>query len=73
MADAITTPWKNMTAAGQRAGGRGKRFMAAEVKAGRLRAARIGGRGELLTRDEWIDEWILAQSTPVNITTRRRA
>jgi hypothetical protein len=62
-----------MTAAGRYAGGRGKRFMAREVKAGRLRAARIGGRGELLTRIEWIDEWIIAQSTPIPIPARRRA
>jgi hypothetical protein len=62
-----------MTQAGARAGGRGKRFMANEVKAGRLRAARIGGRGELLTRDEWIDEWIINQTIPIAINVRRRA
>lgn len=67
------TPWKNMKKAGIRAGGRGGRFMAREAHAGRLRAVRIGGRGELLTRDEWIDEYLMDRALPVPITTRKRS
>jgi hypothetical protein len=52
------TPWKNAEQAGQRMGGRSKRFVMKEVNAGRLRAARIGGRRTVLTRDEWIDHWL---------------
>ena len=37
------------------------------VKTGALRAARIGGRGELRFRAEWIDAWIEAASTPIAI------
>ena len=52
---------------------RGKRYLAGEVKAGRLRAARIGGRGEILTRREWLDAWVEDQAAPVMVSTRRRA
>jgi excisionase family DNA binding protein len=37
------------------------------VKAGHLRAARIGGRRELRFRAEWLDAWLEASSTPVEL------
>jgi hypothetical protein len=43
------------------------------VKLGRLRAARVGGRNELLFRREWIDAWLEDLATPVLVTPRRRA
>ena len=67
------SPWKTLTEGGAYVGGRSKRFLAREVRAGRLRAARIGGRGEYLTRTEWLDSWVLEQVQPVIIQTRRRA
>ena len=51
---------------------RGRRLLAKAVKDGELRAARIGGRRELLFRREWIDQWIEAQATPVMVQIRRR-
>ena len=51
---------------------RSKRFILREIKAGRLRAAKVGGRGEILTRSEWIDEWVVEQSRPVEFTRRRQ-
>jgi hypothetical protein len=49
------------------------RYLAKQVKAGRLRAARIGGRGELLYRREWLDAYVEDQSAPVQVIARRRA
>lgn len=72
MTSVPSTPWRTLAGAAERAH-RGKRFLSQEVKAGRLRAARIGGRGELLFRDEWIDQWIEDQATPVIVNVRRRA
>ncbi len=38
-----------------------------EVKAGRLRAVRIGGRRDLRLRDEYIDEWLESSLKPVEL------
>jgi hypothetical protein len=52
---------------------RSKRFVLKQVKAGRLRAARLGGRGEVVSRREWVDQYIQDQATPVMLPSRRRA
>jgi excisionase family DNA binding protein len=52
---------------------RSKRFVLREIKAGRLRAATIGGRREVLTRTDWLDEFVENLSTPVLLSSRRRA
>jgi len=43
-----------------------------EIKAGRLRAARLGGRREIRLLAEWIDDWLRAKAEPVEIRTRPR-
>jgi excisionase family DNA binding protein len=42
-----------------------------EVARARLRAARIGGRRDLRFRAEWIDQWLDASATPVDVTEGR--
>jgi hypothetical protein len=64
--------WRTLAQASARVQ-RGKRFLRREVEAGRLRAAVIGGRREILTCDEWLDEWVESQATPIPINVRRRA
>ena len=51
----------------------GARFLRKEAMAGRLRAATIGGRKQMLTRRDWVDLWIVGQMVPVEISARRRA
>ena len=41
----------------------GSKLIYREVRAGRLRAARVGGRRELRLLDQWIDEWLVRCST----------
>ena len=65
-----STPWMNLGEAAAYAK-RGRRFLAREVQQGRLRAARIGGRGEYLTKATWINEWIEDLARPVLVGRRR--
>lgn len=50
-----------------------KRRLAEEVDRGNLRAARVGGRGQLLYRREWLDQWLEDSAKPVVVPARRRA
>jgi excisionase family DNA binding protein len=43
----------------------GVKIVYREVAAGRLRAARIGGRRDLRFRKEWLDEWLERTAAPV--------
>jgi len=63
------SPWLNGKQAAAYVG-RGKDFLFREIRAGRLRAARIGGRGEILTRVEWLDAWVTDQATPIALHRR---
>ena len=70
--DRPTSPWLAVTDAGAYLK-RSTRFILREIAAGRLRGARIGGRGEVLTRVEWLDEWVERQAIPITVPLRRRA
>jgi excisionase family DNA binding protein len=56
------SPWLTVKEAADRARC-GRKLIYREVDAKRLRAAKVGGRRELRMLPEWIDAWLLAQST----------
>ena len=56
------TPWLTVAEAANRARC-GPKLIYREVCAKRLRAARLGGRRELRFLPDWIDAWLLAQTT----------
>ena len=58
------TPWRTVTQAAARAQV-SEKTVYREAKAKRLRHAKIGGRRELRFLDSWIDDWLIATSTPV--------
>ena len=68
----MTSPWLTLAEAATYTK-RGKRFLAREVNAGRLRAARVGGRGELMFVSAWLDEYLEGLATPVPVQLRKRA
>ena len=57
------SPWLTVVEAAQVAKC-GRRLIYREVKAGRLRAARIGLRRDLRINLEWVTEWLTACSEP---------
>jgi excisionase family DNA binding protein len=61
-----TSPWLTVKEAGRRAKCSAK-LLYSEVKAVRLRAARIGNRRDLRIHVEWVDQWLEASAKPVEI------
>ena len=57
------SPWLTVREAAARAKC-GPKSIYRAVDAGKLRAARLGGRRELRFIAEWIDGWLLATATP---------
>ena len=49
---------------------KGRRFVLREIHSGRLRAAIVGGRREVLTRAEWCDCWVQDQARPITLHRR---
>jgi excisionase family DNA binding protein len=45
----------------------GNKVIYREVNSHRLRAARVGGRRELRTRPEWVDQWLESTAEPQEI------
>jgi excisionase family DNA binding protein len=64
MSDTTNTPspWLTVDEAAERAMC-GVKTVYREVRAHRLRAARVGGRRELRLLPEWVDQWLLSSAT----------
>ena len=67
----VVTPWKTADQAAARAQV-GVKLIYREAKAGRLRAAYVGGRRQLRFLDRWIDEWLESTAEPVEVTPKIR-
>jgi excisionase family DNA binding protein len=62
----LSSPWLRVPEAAARAQVSAKTVYT-EVARGHLRAARIGGRRDLRFKAEWIDAWLEASATPVDV------
>ncbi len=71
MAAPIETPWLSSAEASAYCR-RGRRHLRAAVRAGKLRAAVVGGKRELLFRREWLDQFLEDQATPIKVLPGRR-
>ena len=60
------TPWLTVGEAAARLK-ISKKTIYKEVRAGRMRAAKIGGRRALRFLESWVDEFAVATSTPVEV------
>lgn len=60
------SPWLNAERAAEYVG-MSRRFVYEEVRRGRMRAAKLGGRGEIVTRKEWLDEYIVNRAKPIEL------
>jgi hypothetical protein len=79
----LPSPWMTIDAAidyitsGARTEGKrriiSRRFIAKQVAMAQLRAARIGGRGQLFFTQAWLDAYMEAQAKPVLMPVRRLA
>lgn len=56
------SPWIDVNEAARRARC-GVKLLYREIRAGRLQAARVGGRRELRLLPEWVDDWLRAATT----------
>jgi excisionase family DNA binding protein len=57
------TPWRTLEQESERINCHPATLRRA-IKSGRLRAARVGGRRAIRLRCEWVDAWLLGETTP---------
>jgi excisionase family DNA binding protein len=68
----VSTSWLTVREAAQHARC-GSKVIYRAVRAGKLKAAVVGGRRELRFLPEFVDEWLLATLKPVILDTNARA
>lgn len=61
-----TSPWLTAQQAAARAQV-GIKLIYSEAARSRLRAARVGGRRSLRFLPSWVDQWLEASSTPIEV------
>jgi hypothetical protein len=54
--------WRKVKDQAKRAGNVNPKILYAAIRAGRLRAARVGAGRNFLVADEWLDQYLTAQS-----------
>ena len=67
-ADDQSDPWYKLPQAAKYAADVSVSTLRRDIKAGRLRAARVGGRRQYVVRRSWIDAYLEATATPVEAT-----
>ena len=61
------SPWIDVPEGARYAGHLSQKTIYRACRDGSLRHARVSGRREIRLRREWIDDWLLATSTPVEV------
>jgi excisionase family DNA binding protein len=69
-AEASGSPWLTIEEA-RRIAKCGPKLLYREIKAGRLRAARLGGRRDIRVHVDWISDWLERSAQPIEITPLR--
>jgi hypothetical protein len=62
-----SSPWIDAAEGARHAGNVSTKAIYLACRSGALRHARIGGRRQIRLRREWIDAWLEATSTPVEV------
>jgi excisionase family DNA binding protein len=65
------TPWRTVKEAAAHARV-GVKVIYREIRAGRLRAAVVGGRRDYRVHVSWIDEWLERSAKPVDVRALRK-
>ena len=66
---AVPDPWLRLSECAERVQAH-PATLRREIASGRLRCARIGGRKSIRIRASWLDSWLEASSTPIEVKPR---
>ena len=66
MNDSQSSPWLTINEA-RLIAKCGAKLLRREVAAGRLRAARVGGRRDIRIHRDWVNQWLEASARPIEV------